>query len=99
MADWQPVITSTSMKKYLLIALLFGHWLTGKAQHETKMDTQKKDAQVIAQLLENYYFKGIYEGKLELLDQIYYKGTLLFGDVKGQPYFKTLEQYLDAVKN
>jgi hypothetical protein len=24
---------------------------------------------------------------------------LLFGDVKGQPYFKTLDQYLDGVKN
>ena len=26
-------------------------------------------------------------------------GTLLFGDVKGQPYAKTLNQYLDGVKN
>jgi hypothetical protein len=32
------------------------------------------------------------------LQQVYYPGTLLFGDVKGQPYFKTLEQYFDAVK-
>ncbi len=36
---------------------------------------------------------------MNLLNQIYYIGTLLFGDVKGQPYFKTLDQYLDGVKN
>ena len=34
-----------------------------------------------------------------MLNQVYYPGTLLFGDVKGQPYLRTLEQYLDAVKN
>jgi hypothetical protein len=49
--------------------------------------------------LENYYFEGIYEGNLDLLNQVYNTGTLLFGDVKGQPYGKTLDQYLDGVKN
>ena len=34
-----------------------------------------------------------------MLSTIYHPGTLLFGDVKGQPYAKTLEQYLDGVKN
>ena len=34
-----------------------------------------------------------------MLNQVYYTGTLLFGDVKGQPYAKTLAQYLDGVKN
>lgn len=53
----------------------------------------------ISKVIEDYYLKGIYEGDLNLLNQVYYPGTLLFGDVKGQPYFKTLEQYLDAVKN
>lgn len=53
----------------------------------------------ITQSLENIYFKGIYEGDVELLRTIYHPGTLLFGDVKGQPYAKTLEQYLDGVKN
>jgi len=58
-----------------------------------------QDSTAIAQALEDYYFKGIYEGNLHLLNQVYYTGTLLFGDVKGQPYAKTLEEYLDGVKN
>ena len=43
------------------------------------------------------YFKGIYEGDVDALSQIFNTGTLLFGDVKGQPYAKTLDQYLDGV--
>jgi polyisoprenoid-binding protein YceI len=57
------------------------------------------DKDVIAQALEYYYFRGIYEGDLDLLNQVYHKGALLFGDVKGQPYAKTLDQYIDVVKN
>ena len=61
------------------------------------METTQKDSVAISYALENYYFKGIYEGDLNALNQVYYSGTLLFGDVKGQPYFKTLDQYFDAV--
>jgi hypothetical protein len=57
------------------------------------------DSAAIAGVLNNIYFKGIYEGDVSLLETVYYEGTLLFGDVKGQPYFKTLAQYLDGVKN
>jgi len=57
------------------------------------------DSTAIALALENLYFKGIYEGDISLLGDILYKGTLLYGDVKGTPYAKTLEQYLDGVKN
>jgi len=63
------------------------------------MEKNKQDSAAITGVLEKYYFVGIYEGRLELLNQIYYPGTLLFGDVKGQPYAKTLDQYLDGVKN
>ena len=63
------------------------------------MNNNKQDITAIASALENIYFKGIYEGNLDLLNQVYYTGTLLFGDVKGQPYAKTLAQYLDGVKN
>ena len=69
-----------------------------KAQYPKRMENNKQDSAAITLALENYYFKGIYEGDLELLNQIYYTGTLLFGDVKGQPYAKTLDQYLDSVK-
>jgi len=57
------------------------------------------DSSAIARLLNDVYFKGIYEGDFELLRTMYYDHTLLFGDVNGQPYFKTLDQYLDGVKN
>jgi hypothetical protein len=63
------------------------------------METNDQSKAAIEQALENYYFKGIYEGDLDLLNQVMNTGTLLFGDVKGQPYAKTLDNYLDGVKN
>ena len=63
------------------------------------MGTNQQDSFAITQVLEDYYFKGIYEGNVNTLGNIFNPGTLLFGDVKGQPYAKTLEQYLDGVKN
>lgn len=63
------------------------------------MENDIQDKAAITQALENFYFKGIYEGRVDLLRQVFNKGTLLFGDVKGQPYAKTLDQYLDAVAN
>ncbi|MBC9914535.1 nuclear transport factor 2 family protein [Chitinophaga varians] len=61
------------------------------------METAQKDAQLISQLLENDYFTGIYTGDTARLRRIYHSGTLLFGDVKGQPYAKTLDEYLTGV--
>jgi quinol monooxygenase YgiN len=63
------------------------------------MENIQQDSLAITEALENRYFKGIYEGDTALLSTVYHGGTLLFGDVKGQPYAKTLEQYLDGVKN
>jgi hypothetical protein len=87
------------MKKLFLIALLPCLAWSCKAQNTIKMEAIQTGSAAITQALENYYFKGIYGGDLDALKQIYYPGTLLFGDVKGQPYFKTLDQYLDGVKN
>ena len=87
------------MKTQALIA--FALLLMGCRQstNQFKMETIQKDSSVISSALENYYFQGIYEGDLNALGQIFNTGTLLFGDVKGQPYAKTLDQYLDGVKN
>jgi hypothetical protein len=61
------------------------------------MKTQNTEAIAISQVLEDYYFKGIYNGEVDVLNQIYHPGTLLFGDVKGLPYAKTLAEYLEGV--
>jgi hypothetical protein len=87
------------MRILLLTAFLFCMLPGLKAQHSKKMKNNKQDVAAISGILEDYYFKGIYEGNLDLLNHVYYTGTLLFGDVKGQPYAKTLDQYLDGVKN
>jgi hypothetical protein len=63
------------------------------------MKNSGTDSATIATVLNNAYFKGIYEGNTTLLGSTFYEGALLFGDVKGQPYYKTLAQYLDGVKN
>jgi len=63
------------------------------------MERQKESISIISQLLENRYFKGVYEGDTALLSTVFHSGTLLFGDVKDQPYAKTLEEYLSGVQN
>jgi len=56
-----------------------------------------QDSLAITRALEDYYFKGIYEGDINALSSILNPGALLFGDVKGQPYAKTIDQYFDGV--
>lgn len=63
------------------------------------MKNYSADSVAIAGVLNEAYFKGIYEGDTALLGGSFYEGTLLFGDVKGQPYYKTLAEYLDGVRN
>jgi Putative lumazine-binding len=84
------------MKTLLLIAFLSCSLQVLKAQNVKKMETTQ-DSVAISQALEDYYFKGIYEGNIKTLGNIFHPGTLLFGDVKGQPYAKTLDQYFDGV--
>jgi hypothetical protein len=84
------------MKILLLTAFLSCIFLVLKAQNLKKMETNQ-DSLAISQALEDYYFKGIYEGDINSLGNILKPGTLLFGDIKGQPYAKTLDQYFDGV--
>lgn len=69
-----------------------------KAQNTEKMENQI-EIQKITDVIENYYFKGIYEGDELLLGKAFQPGTLLFGDIKDEPYFKTVDLYLNGVKN
>lgn len=88
------------------LAIVFGIFFTlttaaqsPAAKNFHNMKNYTTDSAAIAGVLNNTYFKGIYTGDVDLLKTVYFDGTLLFGDVKGQPYYKTLAQYLDGVKN
>lgn len=87
------------MKTLILIALLSCATWDSQAQNKIKMESQQRDSLAISRVLEDNYFKGIYEGDIALLSTAYHPGTLLFGDVKGKPYAKNLPEYLDGVKN
>ena len=45
------------------------------------------------------YFRGIYTGDTGKLEGVFYRNAELFGDVKGEPYFRTFSDYLDGVRN
>ncbi|KAI9453488.1 putative lumazine-binding-domain-containing protein [Russula earlei] len=62
------------------------------------MKTNQEAITAITQVL-HHYFKGIYEGDTILLGSTFHPGILLFGDIKGQPYAKTLDQYLGGVQS
>jgi hypothetical protein len=88
------------MKKFAILIALMSCVTSGlKAQNNIKMGNQQEDVLAITDAIENYYFRGIYEGDVILLGSIFNPGTLVYGDVKGQPYFKTVDVYLDGVKN
>ena len=86
-------------KVILVIALMLYSVQGIKAQNNNTMKNHNSDTEAITDAIENYYFKGIYEGDAILLESIFYPGTLVYGDVNGQPYFKTADLYLDGVKN
>lgn len=67
-----------------------------KPKGDGRMEGPTEDSLAINAILENY-FKGIYDGNREILVTVYHPCTLLFGDVKGQPYAKTLVLYLNGV--
>jgi hypothetical protein len=92
------------MKKEFAIGLIAGALAAasaGSAQTLAAGEFKAGNAESakIAGILENEYFKGIYTGDTGKLRKIYHPGTLLFGDVKGVPYAKTLDEYLEGVAN
>ena len=87
------------MKTLLLTAFLLSTMLLSKSQNLKKMENNQEEVLAITQALEKDYFEGIYEGNINSLRNILNPGTLLFGDVKGLPYAKTLDEYLDGVEH
>ncbi|MGH1517668.1 nuclear transport factor 2 family protein [Chryseobacterium sp. JK1] len=87
------------MKLSLIIAWLLSFPLSGHAQNIKDMKTNPSPETEIRNVIEQYYFKGIYVGNTELLSKAFYKGALLFGDINGAPYFKTSQQYIEGVGN
>jgi hypothetical protein len=90
--------------KFSLVVLSIFITMTAAAQqpsanNKMNMKNYSADSAAIAGVLNDAYFKSIYEGDVTLLGSTFYNNALLFGDVKGQPYYKTLAQYLDGVKN
>lgn len=45
------------------------------------------------------YFESIFTGDVARLRSVFHPQAALFGEVKGQPYRKLLEEYLTAVAN
>jgi hypothetical protein len=62
------------------------------------MDNYTDNATAVSAVLSNY-FNGVFNGDTDLLRSAFHPQALVSGDVNGQPYFKTLDQYLDGVKN
>lgn len=45
------------------------------------------------------YFDGIYTGDIDTLRSAFHPDAILWGDVRGKPYRKVLDEYLDAVRD
>ena len=44
------------------------------------------------------YFQGIYLGDTVLLESSFHPDTILYGDINGEAYCKTLKDYIEGVK-
>ena len=45
------------------------------------------------------YCKGVFMGDVELLRSVFHPKAALFAEVRGQPYYRPLEEYLSVVAN
>ena len=62
------------------------------------MDNSIMDKLEITAVLSSY-FEGVFKGDTALLGSVFHPQALVAGDINGQPYFKTLSEYLEGVKN
>jgi len=69
------------------------------SDNDKKMENNYKDnAAAIAAVLSTY-FQSVFIGDTASLRKIFHPQALVTGDIKGVPYFKALDQYLDGVQN
>lgn len=57
-----------------------------------------QNSEEIQKVISNY-FQGIFKGDIDLLESTFDKNALLYGDINGQSYFKTLNNYIEGVRN
>jgi Putative lumazine-binding len=58
------------------------------------MSSQAEVGQVI-----DTYFDALFRGDVERLRSTFHPRAILSGEVKGAPYYKTVDEYLSAVRN
>lgn len=52
----------------------------------------------IQEVIKNY-FEGVFYGDVKKLEHSFVKDACLYGDIKGAEYYKTRDEYIEAVKN
>ncbi len=58
----------------------------------------KENFKEIEKVIENY-FEGIFLGDASKLGSCLIDSTIIYGDINGEPYKKTMEEYLEGVRN
>ena len=58
----------------------------------------QNEIKAIEQLISNY-FQGLFQGKVALLRKCFQESTLIYGDIKGKDYLKSMPDYLEGVQN
>ena len=62
------------------------------------MENFGTNAALITAVLMNY-FNGIYNGDVPLLQSVFHPQAIIGFDLNGETHFKTVNQYLEGVKN
>lgn len=57
-----------------------------------------KEVEAISQVI-NDYFMGLYNGDIDRLKQAFHPTAILWGDINGSEYMKSLEEFTTAVSN
>jgi hypothetical protein len=58
----------------------------------------KENIKEIENLITNY-FEGIFYGDITKLKSCFHKNVYIYGDIKGVNYLKSINEYLEGVKN